>query len=121
MTFAGFVTPEALVEHYRLADVFAMPSTGEGFGIVFLEAMGCGTPVVAVNRDGSIYALDGGWLGSTVEPMYVDGIADAISAILEGRGPGLWFNRKLLHEAAMARFGQNAFVRWLKAALPFES
>lgn len=121
VNFAGFVTPESLVEHYRLADVFAMPSTGEGFGIVFLEAMGCGTPVVAGNRDGSIDALDGGWLGSTVEPMYVDGIADAICAMLEGRGPGLWFNRKLLHDAAIARFGQKAFVRWLKAALPFES
>ena len=120
VSFAGFVTPEALVEHYRLADVFVMPSTGEGFGIVFLEAMGCGTPVVAGNRDGSIDALDGGWLGLAVEPMYIDGIADAISSILEGRGPGLWFNRKLLHEAASARFGQKAFVRWLREALPFQ-
>jgi glycosyltransferase involved in cell wall biosynthesis len=119
VSFAGFVSTESLVDHYRLADVFAMPSTGEGFGIVFLEAMGCGTPVVAGNRDGSIDALDGGWLGLTIEPMYVDGIADAISSILEGRGPGLWFDRKLLHEASMARFGQKAFVRWLKASLPF--
>ena len=120
VSFAGFVPAESLVDHYRLADVFAMPSTGEGFGIVFLEAMGCGTPVVAGNRDGSIDALDGGWLGLAIEPMYIDGIAEAISSILEGRGPGLWFNRKLLHEAASARFGQKAFVRWLREALPFQ-
>lgn len=121
VTFAGFVSPEDLVEHYRLADVFAMPSTGEGFGIVFLEAMGCGTPVVAGNRDGSIDAVDGGWLGLTTEPLYVEGIAEAISSVLEGRGPGLWYNRQQLHDAAMARFGQKAFVRWLGKALPFES
>ena len=51
-----------------LADVFVMPSTGEGFGIVFLEAMACGCPVVAGNRDGSVDALAHGELGRLVDP-----------------------------------------------------
>src|SRR5204863_3572114 len=36
--FAGHIDAELLPDHFRLADVFVMPSTGEGFGIVFLEA-----------------------------------------------------------------------------------
>ena len=39
VSFAGRVAPEELPDHFRLADVLVMPSTGEGFGIVFLEAM----------------------------------------------------------------------------------
>jgi phosphatidyl-myo-inositol dimannoside synthase len=44
--FAGHVPEEEKGDHYRLADVFVMPGWGEGFGIVYLEAMACGIPVV---------------------------------------------------------------------------
>jgi glycosyltransferase involved in cell wall biosynthesis len=119
VSFAGFVPAESLVDHYRLADVFAMPSTGEGFGIVFLEAMGCGTPVIAGNRDGSVDALDGGRLGVLIEPMNVDAIAGAICSLLGKHGESWWFDRNRLHEAVISRFGQAAFRERLKAALPF--
>ena len=46
--FCGFVDDDALPALYRLADAFVMPSQGEGFGIVFLEAMASGTPAVAL-------------------------------------------------------------------------
>ena len=46
--FLGAVEPERLVEAYRMADLFVMPSTGEGFGIAFLEAMACGTPALGL-------------------------------------------------------------------------
>ena len=45
----GFVTDEDLVRLYNLADVLAYPSLSEGFGFPPLEAMACGTPVVAAN------------------------------------------------------------------------
>ena len=58
--FAGRVTPEELPDHFRLADVFVMPSTGEGFGIVFLEAMASGIHVIGGNQDGSLDPLADG-------------------------------------------------------------
>ena len=42
--FTGFVPAEELPDYFRLADVFVMPSTGEGFGIVFLQAIATGLP-----------------------------------------------------------------------------
>ncbi len=117
VTFAGFVPADELVDHYRLADVFAMPSTGEGFGIVFLESMGSGTPVVAGNRDGSVSALDSGRLGRLVDPLDVDAIAEAISSMLKKKGDALWFDPDALHDAASEKFGPRAFVNSLRSAL----
>jgi glycosyltransferase involved in cell wall biosynthesis/ADP-heptose:LPS heptosyltransferase len=51
--FAGHVPEAEKVDHYRLADAFVMPGWGEGFGIVYLEAVACGVPVVASNLDAS--------------------------------------------------------------------
>jgi glycosyltransferase-like protein len=48
---AGTVTPAELERHYRAADVFAFPSTKEGFGLVALEALAAGLPVVASEID----------------------------------------------------------------------
>ena len=56
-------TDEELVELYRSAWVFCMPSTYEGFGIPYLEAMAQGTPVVSTSNPGSLFVLDGGRCG----------------------------------------------------------
>ncbi|MEA2194295.1 MAG: hypothetical protein QOG42_729 [Solirubrobacteraceae bacterium] len=47
----GTVSPAELERHYRAADVFAFPSTKEGFGLVALEALAAGLPVVASQID----------------------------------------------------------------------
>jgi glycosyltransferase involved in cell wall biosynthesis len=109
VTFAGFVPDDELAAHYRLADVYAMPSTGEGFGIVYLEAMACGTPVLAGNADGSVDALDGGRLGKLVNPTSVPDIAAGLIELLQRDGPSWWFDRNSLHEAVIERFGRDAF------------
>jgi len=109
VTFAGFVPEDELPDHYRLADVFAMPSTGEGFGIVFLESMASGTPVVAGNADGSVDALNKGELGRLADPNDVQAIAAAVTELLRGIGPSLWFERNALHDAVELRFGRAAF------------
>jgi len=119
VTFAGFVPDEELADHYRLADAFVMPSTGEGFGIVFLEAMACGTPVLAGNRDGSVDAVDGGRLGHLIDPNNVDAIANGIIAMLKQQGPAWWFDRQALHDAVVQRFGRKAFRDTLRKAFCF--
>ena len=118
ITLAGFVPDEELADHYRLADVFAMPSTGEGFGIVFLEAMSCGTPVVAGCLDGSVDALDNGRLGVLVEPESVSAIIDGIQRVLTCNGPAWWFNRHALHSEVVATFGRAAFRTRLRDLFP---
>ena len=82
VVFAGRVPDEALVAYYRLADMFAMPSTGEGFGIVFLEAAATGLPVIGGNRDGSVDALANGEIGLLVDPDDPGELADALIASL---------------------------------------
>ncbi len=73
VVFAGFVPTVALPDHYRLADAYVMPSQ-EGFGVVYLEAMACGIPVLAGDSDGSADPLqDGqrGWRVAHRDPVAV--------------------------------------------------
>lgn len=81
VVFTGRVPEEEKADHYRLADLYVMPSRGEGFGIVFLEAMACGIPCIGSMVDGSREALIGGELGQLVDPE--DKVA-LHAAILEG-------------------------------------
>lgn len=80
--FSGMVMPSELPDYYRAADVFAMPSTQEGFGIVFLEAAASGLRVVAGNCDGSVDALADGVLGRLLDPTDCDALVAAIGQAL---------------------------------------
>jgi glycosyltransferase involved in cell wall biosynthesis len=66
--FTGLFPEEEKADLYNLADVYVMPSRGEGFGFVFLEAMACGVPVIASRLDGGREALRDGALGQLVDP-----------------------------------------------------
>ena len=63
VVFTGEVENSKLPALYRAADIFVMPSSGEGFGIVYLEALACGTPVIAGDSDGARDPLQDGNLG----------------------------------------------------------
>lgn len=81
--FTGYIPESEKADHYRLADAYVMPSRGEGFGFVFLEAMACGVPVVASKVDGGREALRNGKLGVLVNPVDVEETKQGIFKALE--------------------------------------
>jgi phosphatidyl-myo-inositol dimannoside synthase len=83
--FTGRVMPAELPAHFSLADVFAMPSMGEGFGIAFIEAAACGVPVIAGNSDGSVDALAEGRIGRLIDPHDQNALIEAVDDALSGR------------------------------------
>lgn len=66
--FIGFVPNEELVFWFNAADLFVLPSLGEGFGIVIIEALSCGIPVVASNIGGIPEIINEDHLGILVPP-----------------------------------------------------
>jgi glycosyltransferase involved in cell wall biosynthesis len=82
--FAGHIPESEKVAHYNLADVFVLPSYGEGFGIALIEAAACGIPIVGSAVDGSRDALLDGRLGRLVDPKKPDELVEAISAAMSG-------------------------------------
>ena len=68
VVLTGYIKDEEIIDHYLLSDTFIMPSTMEGFGIVFIEAMACGVAVIAGNVDGSVDALNNGEFGKLINP-----------------------------------------------------
>ena len=112
--FAGYVPEEELPAYYRLCDVFAMPSSKEGFGIVFLEALASGKPVIAGKFDGSSAPLQGGRLGLMVDPGNQEAVTTAIRDVLEGNVEPHLLDSSYLQVAVETFFGpdvMNARVR----------
>ena len=89
--------------------LYLLTSTCEGFGIVFLESMLHGTPVIAGNRDGSVDALAGGELGVLVDPLDVSAIATAITDVLARRADPRVLDADFLKARVYAMFG---YPRW---------
>jgi phosphatidyl-myo-inositol dimannoside synthase len=80
--FTGRIPEAEKADHYRLADAFVMIGRGEGFGIVYLEALACGIPVVASTADASREAVRDGQLGELANPDEPEDIVRAIAAAL---------------------------------------
>lgn len=83
LSFTGYVPDELLVLLYNAADVFVFPSRYEGFGLPVIEAMACGTPVVA----GDVPAVNEFASGAAVlvDPNDCEELADAVERVLTDR------------------------------------
>jgi len=81
--FTGGFAETDKTDLYNLADVYVMPSRGEGFGFVLLEAMACGLPVLASKHDGGREAVREGKLGLLVDPANPAEIRAAVRELLD--------------------------------------
>jgi phosphatidylinositol alpha-1,6-mannosyltransferase len=108
--FLGNVCQSDLPDLYRAADFFALPSTGEGFGIAFLEAMACGTPAIGLAVGGARDALADGELGACV---HVEEFTDAFLQAMDAPPQ----HGSQLSMAVDARFGHTVFGEHVRQAL----
>lgn len=120
VVFTGYVTDEELARHYSLADVYVMPSKKEGFGIVFIEAMHYGLPVIAGSKDGSADALCNGKLGVLVNPDDQQEINGAIEKVIRQRENYLP-NKELLMQCFSYAAYKNKLRQFIHSMFPLIS
>ena len=82
-SFVGYLAGEELASAYASADAFLFPSSTETLGLVLLEAMAAGCPVVGANRGGIPDIVSDGVNGCLYEPDGVDGGAGSLAAATE--------------------------------------
>jgi glycosyltransferase involved in cell wall biosynthesis len=104
VVITGFIPDENLKDYFLMSDVYVMPSYNEGFGIVFIEAMYFGLPVIAGNKDGSVDALLNGKLGTLIDPMDINALKNAIEDNFENANKGI-----LDKDVLMANFGYEVY------------
>lgn len=114
--FPGFIAEEELSAHFQMADIYIMPSKKEGFGIVFIEALYYGKPVIAGNKDGSADALCNGKFGLLVNPDESCEITNAIATVLADKNK---YIPKL--QEVTDKFSFSVYKENLEALLKIES
>lgn len=105
--FAGYLAGDDLAAAYASADLFVIPSQTETLGLVILEAMAAGCPVVACRAGGVPDAIEDGVTGFLFEPSAPDGLVGAVRRALT-RGAELEAIRNRAREDVEQRTWQHA-------------
>ncbi|MBI2852311.1 MAG: glycosyltransferase family 4 protein [Chloroflexi bacterium] len=83
VVFVGYVSEEDKPRYFKTADVFCVPATGrESFGVILVEAMAMGKPIVATNIPGYASVVTNGKEGILVSPKNVPQLAQALLSVL---------------------------------------
>jgi phosphatidylinositol alpha-1,6-mannosyltransferase len=107
VVLTGFIDESELAGHFLLADLFVLPSKKEGFGIVFIEALACGLPVICGNADGSMDAICNGELGDAINADSIIELEKAITAYLAN--PLTVQKREYLQKQCLLHFNENDY------------
>ena len=111
----GFISESEIPDHFLTADIFALPSKKEGFGIVFIEALACGLPVICGNADGSIDAIRNGELGTAIDPDDDHELENCIAANFAE--PLTISKRRHLQQQCLAHFSERNYIKTLQKML----
>jgi len=99
VTIQGYCEADELENIYRDADIFVFPTLKEGFGMVLIEAMSFGLPIIASNVGGITDIIEDGVNGVLIEPASADAIASALTRMMTDKGYS-------------ATLGKNAFNKY---------
>lgn len=99
-THIPHVSQKELAELYGKADLFCFPSIVEGFGLVILEALACGTPVVTTTNTAGPDILEESKTGFILEPTDLEGLTDRLRWCYTERNGKLVAMRPLCRQAA---------------------
>ena len=114
----GFLNDNELADHFLLADLFVLPSKKEGFGIVFIEALACGLPVICGNADGSTDAIRNGELGTAINVDDLNELEKTITGYL--KHPLTVTTRKTLQSQCMLYFNDEDYINNLRRLIEDE-
>ena len=105
VVMTGFLAEDLLDEFYSALDVFVLPSVDrlEAFGTVQIEAMQCGTPVVATERPGMSIPIRTTRMGRLVPPRNPKALAEGIIEVIQHRDAYLIDRTKILEHFGVGR------------------
>jgi glycosyltransferase involved in cell wall biosynthesis len=111
--FAGWRSHEQLPEALNAADLLVLPSVAEAFGLVLVEAMACGLPVIACRTHGPAEIVADGKTGWLIPPDDQESLTDTLVAAATDDRERLVRGKRALAESR--HYGWPATIRRLSA------